>query len=127
MTDAEGNEIDVTVAGQHIRAKGYRLLDVIWLPVALGVGYTGMTMYNHSAEAKDEKAALARTLKESNENTARVLKESSANTVEAIKAMAVEQRKATNVLREMSCLLDPAMKGRSDAREFCKRMSRDDR
>ena len=127
MTDESGQEIEATIAGQSVRAKGYRLIDLIWLPLVLGVGYTAMTVYNHSVEAKDEKVKIAKTLKESNESVAQALKDSNDNTAAAIKAMAMEQRKATNVLREMSCLLDPSMKNRPDARDFCKRITREDR
>jgi hypothetical protein len=55
------------------------------------------------------------------------LKESNSHTVEALKAMTVEQKKSTSAIREIACLNDPVMKNRSDAREFCKRMARDDR
>lgn len=128
MSDPQTGELDVSnpVLGS-IRAKGYRLSDLLWPLVIVGLGYTSLTLYNHSVEAKDEKEAIAKSLKESHAQTAQALKESNANTAEAIRQMATEQKKATNVLREMSCLLDPQVVRRSDAREFCKRITRDER
>ena len=35
MGDPE-KEVDVEVAGQKFRAKNYRLIDLIWLPLVLG-------------------------------------------------------------------------------------------
>lgn len=120
-------EIDLQIAGQHVRTKGYRLLDLIWLPMILGIGYIGLTLQQHDANAKDDKATLAATLKESNANIAQALKENNTNMVNAIKEIATEQRRSTSATKEVACLSDPLMKNRPDAREFCKRMNRDDR
>ena len=123
----QSREVDFEVAGQKIRAKGYRLIDLIWLPMVFGVGYTALTLYNHEATAQTEKQIIAVQMKESNKAMVDALKESNVITVNAIKELTIEQKKATNAIKEIACLSDPAMKNRQDAREFCKRMSRDDR
>ena len=125
MTDEEAKELDLTVAGQHVRAKGYRLIDLIWLPMVLALAWICLTLYQHEAGAQNGAKTVADALEKSNANVARVLKEASDQHSESIKVMAIEQKKATSVLQEMTCLLDPAMKGRADARDFCKRMTRD--
>lgn len=113
--------------GLKARAKGYRLIDLIWLPMVLGVGYLIMIHQGHAADTKEDKAAIAKALTESNTTIANALKESNAATVNAINGLMLEQRKSTDAIREIACLSDPAMRNRGDAREFCKRMSRDSR
>lgn len=113
--------------GLKARAKGYRLIDLIWLPMVLGIGWLVMVQISHAADTKEEKAAIAKALTESNTTIANALKESNAMTVQAIKDLATEQRRSTDAIREIACLSDPAIRNRGDAREFCKRMSRDSR
>lgn len=125
MSDEQ--EIELDVAGQKFRTRGYRLVDLIWFPLACGVAYCCVALYQHNADAKDDKANLAATLKESNSSIAASLKESNANVTAAMKEIAGEQRRSTNAMKEVACLSDPAMRTRGDARDFCKRMSRDDR
>ena len=120
-------EIELTIAGQHGRAKGYRLLDLIWLPMLLAVSYTAFTLYHHEATAQNVGKDVAASVREANKDVVNALKESNSATVKAIDALATEQKKSTIVMREMVCLSDPTMRNRSDAREFCKRISRDDR
>ena len=122
-----GQEVDLTVAGQHVRAKGYRLIDLIWLPMVLGVAYTCLTLYNHEATAQQEKQTIAAQMKESNKAMVDAVKESNIATVQAIKELATEQKKSTAALKETACLLDPAIRNRQDGREFCKRLTSNDR
>lgn len=63
--DDSGKELEVKIAGQEARAKGYKLLELIWLPILLCVVYTALSMYQHEANAQSDKQALAQTLKES--------------------------------------------------------------
>ena len=84
-------------------------------------------VWQHHAEAKDETKAVAAVLKESNKAIADALKENNAATVRAFEKMTEEQRKSTDAIREIACLSDPSMRNRNDAREFCKRISRDSR
>lgn len=127
MSDDDNKEVDLTVAGQHVRAKGYRLIDLIWLPMVLGVAYISLTIYQHEATAQTEKQAIAAQMKESNKAMVDALKENNVITVQAIKELTVEQKKATGAIKEVACLNDPALRNRSDARDFCKRITRDDR
>lgn len=125
--NAGAGELDLEFAGQKVRTKGYRLADLIWLPLVLGVAYISLTLYNHEATAQQERQAIAGTLKESNTAIAISLEKSNAATVRALEAVVVEMKKNTSASKETACLLDPVMKNRADAREFCKRMVRDDR
>lgn len=127
MSEESAAEIDAEIAGQKLRAKGYRLVDLVWLPLMIAVAYTANGMYEHRAEAKDDAAKIATTLKDSNQNVAAALKDNNTSLTETLRAMTSEQKKGNAVMREMVCLSDPLMKNRGDAREFCKRMSRDDR
>ena len=115
-------EIDATIAGQHIRAKGYRLMDLLWIALFAGCGWW---VYQTNAQAQADKQNVAASVKEANIAVVDALKQSNAATVEAIKTLALEQKKSTSAMRETACLLDPALKNRQDAREFCKRMTRD--
>ena len=123
MSDGEGKEIDATIAGQHIRAKGYRLMDLLWIAIFCGVGWY---VYQVNAQAQADKQSVATSVKEANMAVVQALKESNANTVEAIKMLTMEQKKSTSAMRETACLLDPAMKNKADARDFCKRMTRNE-
>ncbi len=128
MAEENGDkEIDATIAGQHVRAKGYRLADLAWPLLVVGVGYISLTLFNHEATAQQERQAVAQSLKESNAAIAVVLRESNQATVKALEAVVAEVKKSTAAIRESNCLLDPAIKNRQDGREFCKRITRDDR
>jgi hypothetical protein len=119
-------EIDVSnpMLGS-LRTRGYRLMDLVCL-ISLGLmGWACTMLYNHNADAKDDSKSVAQVLKESNKEIAGALKEATRENAEAMKAFAVEQRRMTQAIRESNCLLDPAMRNRPDAREFCKRMAQD--
>lgn len=119
----DGKEIDLTIGGQTVRAKGYRLVDLVWPILGAGLIYIGFTLYHH-AEAGDEgQKKTAEVLRESNKALLEALKENNANTVRALEQLATEQRKGTSATKEVACLNDPMMKDRRDARDFCKRVS----
>lgn len=107
-----------------LSTKGFRLTDLLWPALVLTLGYISLTLYTHAADSKLEKGELIQTLKESNKEVADALKASNSQTAEIIRQMALEQKRATDVLRELACLNDPALKGRQDARELCKRVTR---
>ena len=95
--------------------------------------FIAWVLWLHHAQAGDEKVQakenariVSEALKESNKAVAEALKESNVNTVKAIEALSLEQKRSTRAMKEIACLNDPAMRFRSDARDFCKRMSRDD-
>ena len=69
----------------------------------------------------------AKSVKEANLAVVQAIKESGAMTAKAIEQFTIEQKRSTNAQRETACLSDPTLRNRADAREFCKRMSRDDR
>lgn len=113
-------EFDAEIAGQKIRTKGYRLLDLLWFPIAVGVAWSSLTLYNHDTSAQVFRSS-------SNKAVIDAIKDSNSSTVKAIQELTAEQKKSTNAMRETACLLDPAMRNRQDGREFCKRLTRDER
>ena len=133
-TKTEGGELDLEVAGQKIRTRGYRLVDLAWLPLLLFSAYSALVLYQHEAHSQsdlkatiDANANVVNAMKENNKALVEALKESNQNTLGAIKELTAEQRKSTNAMKETACLLDPAVKDRRDGREFCKRMVLGDR
>ena len=118
-------EIEGELAGQKFRAKGYRLVDLIWLPMIFGIAYTCLQLYNHEASAKDGAKEIASTLKESNQAIAATLKESQAALAEAMRQVATEQKRANEIGREQTCLLTLPPDRRTNAGDFCKRLSRE--
>lgn len=139
--DAEngGADIGVKIAGQEVNIRNVRSLNTIATVCTLiGVCVLGVFVYYHEVSAQSDKVNVAATLQKSNtdisnalkeSNTALVnaLKESNANTLGALKELTTEQRRSTQAIKEIACLNDPAMKNRNDARDFCKRMARDER
>lgn len=112
---SDGKELDLEVAGQKVRARGYRLIDLVWLPMILGMGWMIQIQNAHTADAKEDKVVVAQAAKDANRAV-----------VEALKELVAEQKRSTNAAKEVACLNDPAMRNRQDARDFCKRMSRAD-
>ena len=123
----DDKEIDVTIAGQHVRTKGYRQMDLIWLPLVMGVGYSAFGIYQHEATAQTETRTIAQSVKEANQEIVRQLKENNLQVVESMKTLTNEMKKSTAAQKETACLLNPAMKNRPDAREACRSILRDDR
>lgn len=82
-------------------------------------------VWNHNVDAKDNGKEVAAALKESNKEIAQAMKENNAAVTEAIKQMAVEQRRANEIGREQTCLLTLPPDRRTNAGEFCKRLSRE--
>lgn len=133
-TKTEGGELDLEVAGQKIRARGYRLIDLAWLPLAIAAMYSTFLLQQHEANSQtnvktsvDANSTVVNAMKENNKALVDALKESNQNTLSAIRELSAEQRKSTSAMKETACLLDPAVKDRRDGREFCKRMVLGDR
>jgi hypothetical protein len=121
-------EIDLRgPAGIGLRTRGYRLMDIAWIIVGAGVIWGAWELKAHAGDSEKQSAAIVKAINEANSAVVQSLKESNAHTVEALKAITAEQKKSTAAIREIACLNDPAMRNRSDAREFCRRMSRDER
>ena len=87
--------------------------------------FIGFVVWNHHVEARDDGKTVAQALKDSNREVAQALKESNAAVTEAIKQMAVEQRRANEIGREQTCLLTLPPDRRTNAGDFCKRLSRE--
>lgn len=134
-----GADIGVKIAGQEINVRNVKSLNTIAtivtmiIVVGLGVGF-----YFHEANAQQDKARLAGTLEKSNSTIAEALREQNKMVEESNKAvvkaitdsndkMVSAINKLTSRSAEIACLSDPAMKNRVDARDVCRRLSRDDR
>lgn len=99
---SETGELDVTAGptGVGVRTKGYRLMDMVCLASAFGVGYICLMVYNHDASAAKENMAVVQAVKE-NTNVIR------------------QQVKAQHVANCLNSLL-PEQKKDSRWLEFCK-------
>ena len=82
-------------------------------------------LFTHQSEAKDNGKEIAAALKESNREMAQALKDTNRDVAEAIKQMAIEQRRANEIGREQTCLLTLPPDRRTNAGDFCKRLSRE--
>ena len=102
--------------GVSLRAKGYRLVDLLFIIGALGLIWGAWELKTHAGDAARQGDAIVKSINDAN-----------AAPVKALQELAAEQKKSTNAMREIACLSDPAMRNRADARDFCKRMSRDER
>ncbi len=87
--------------------------------------FCAFVLWNHQVEAKDGGKEVAAALKESNKEIAQALKENNAAVTEAIKQMAAEQKRANEIGREQTCLLTLPPDRRTNAGDFCKRLSRE--
>lgn len=118
-------ELDLEVGGQKVRARGYRLLDLVWLPMIGMLAWLVITANQHESAAQTYRTTSVLSDKENAKALVDALKENNANTVAAIRELTVEQRRSTSAMKEVACIVDPAMQRRTDAREFCKRMQGD--
>ena len=87
--------------------------------------FMSFVIWNHDVVAKDTGKEVATVLKESNKEIAQALKESNAAVTDAIKQMTREQQRANEIGREQTCLLTLPPDRRTNAGEFCKRLSRE--
>ena len=111
-----------------IRTKGYRLMDVAWVIIACGMAWSAWELKAHAGYSSHQSAAIVKSITEANSAIVQALKEQQAvakeSNVETVRAL----QRLTRTQAEANCLLDPLMRNRPDAREFCKRMSgRDER
>ena len=114
-------------AGVGVRAKGYRLMDIAWVLISVAIAYGAWELKAHAGDSEKQSAAIVKSINDANAALVGSMKESNAATVQALKELTSEQKKSTNAMREIACLSDPTMRNRPDARDFCKRMSRDER
>ena len=123
-----GADLGIKVMGNELNVKNVKSLNTIaTVTTMMLVAMLGVFLYFHEVQAREDKATLAGTLQQSNNITAEALKQSNKAITEALKELATEQRRSTNAMKEVACLNDPAMRNRGDARDFCKRIARDDR
>ena len=110
-----------------IRTKGYRIVDLLFVIGALGLVWGAWELKAHAGDSATQSAAIVKAVTESNNAIVQALKEQQAVAKESNAATVRVLERLTAAQREANCLLDPLMKNRADAREFCKRMARDDR
>ena len=113
--------------GLGLRAKGYRLVDLVFILGACGLIWGAWELKAHAGDSEKQSAAIVKSINDANAALVGSMKESNAATVKALQELTAEQKKSTNAMREIACLSDPTMRNRPDARDFCKRMSRDER
>ncbi len=88
---SQARELDAKIFGQEMRSKGYRLMDLIWFPLAIGMLFCGMLLWQYE---------------------------------KTLATLVIEQRRTTEAMREGLCMLDPEVKKRPDARDFCVSLTR---
>ena len=137
--EKSGADLGIKIAGNEVNIKNVKSLNTIaTVTTMVLVATLGVFLYFHEVNAQQDKARLAGTLEQSNSIVAEALKQSNKAVTDALKELAIEQRRATdainaeqrrstNAMKEIACLNDPVMRNRGDARDFCKRIARDDR
>ena len=112
--------------GLGIRAKGYRLMDLGMIIMSLGFAWGAWELKAHAGDSERQTTAIVKSINDANTAMVQSLKESNSATVKALQEMTKEQKHGTAAMREIACLTDPTMRNRQDAREFCRRISRDE-
>ena len=110
--------------GVSLRARGYRLVDLVFIIGACGLVWGAWELKAHAGDSEKQSAAIVKSINDGNAVMVQALKESNESTVKALKEMTLEQKRSTEAMREIACLSDPTMRNRPDARDFCRRMSR---
>lgn len=109
MSEQTG-ELDVTAGptGVGVKTKGYRLLDIVCLASAFGVGYICLALYNHDASGAQQNQITTAAIKEQTS----AVKEANATNKALVQAM-----------QEANCIarLTPQQKT-PDNIEFCRRI-----
>ena len=125
MAEENGSgELDVTAPGGFgFRSKGYRVMDLVCLLTAAGMVAGAYYVRGYAAEYENN----AKGIRESSDKVVKAVEEASKQNTDVIKQMALEHRRSNDIMQEMACLLDPALKNRNDARDVCKRLVRSDR
>lgn len=108
--------------GLSLRAKGYRIMDLALVAVAIGWTWGAFELRAHAGESERQNAALIKAVTESNKVIVDSLKESNEATVKALQNLATEQRKSTLQITIGNCMNEFSMKNRPDAREICRRI-----
>ena len=129
MTEEEQRELALNgPGGIGIRAKGYRLMDIAWVLIACAVGWMAWELKAHAGDSDKQSAAIVKSITDANSAIVQALKEQQAVAKESNAETVRVLQRLTRTQAEANCLLDPLMKNRADAREFCKRVSgRDER
>jgi hypothetical protein len=116
-------------AGVGVRYKGYRLMDIAWVIVGGGVIWGAWELKAHAGDSEKQSAAIVKSINDANaamvqslKESTQSLRESNAHTVKALQDLTAEQRRATNAIREVACLNDPALKNNPNASAICKRL-----
>ncbi len=128
MSEENGADVALKIAGQEVNLRNIKSLNTIaTVCTLLGVCIMGVYLHFHEVNAQTEKVQVAETLRKSNADIANILKESNTLQREQAQAIVKALEKVERRTAEVACLQDPSMKNRNDAREFCRRMARDDR
>jgi hypothetical protein len=108
--EAGNGELDVTAGptGVGVKTKGYKLMELVCLGSAFGVGYICLSLFNHDASGAQQ-----------NQTTVSAIKEQTA----AVKESNATNRALVQAMQENNCMarLKPEQKT-PDNIEFCRRI-----
>lgn len=122
--ETSSGEIAVTgPAGVGVRAKGYRIMDVAWVLIAIGMAWGAWELKAHAGDSERQSAAIVKSINEASDRMVKAIEKMA----EEQKSTNAEIRQVKHAQRETNCLQDPAMRNRPDARSICKRLSGDER
>ncbi len=116
-------EASVGPTGITGRAKGYRLVDIAMIGMALGWAWGAWELKAHAGDSDRQNAAVVRSINDGSDRMVKALEKMA----DEQRAATMEQKKTTAAVKEIACLNDPAMKNVSNAREVCKRLTGVDR
>lgn len=110
--------------GVGAKIKGFKIGDIANLAGFGLMLWVSFMLYAHQTDAKDNGKQIAEAMKEANKEVSASLKESNQAVVKAIEQFAKEQKRANEIGREQTCLLTLPPDRRTNAGDFCKRLSR---
>ena len=121
-TEDTEKEVSVTLPGGFGgRAKGYRLMDIATVLLAVCFMYGAIEIRAHASDSEKQGAAIVKAITEANVPVVKAIE----RLADEQRQSNVEQKRITATMKEIACLNDPAMRNRPDARDVCKRLTRD--
>ena len=128
MSEENGADVNLKVAGQELNVRNVKSLNTIATLITMfAVCILAVYLHFHEVNAQQDKAQVATTLQKSNADVAAILKENNLAQKEQTQAIVSAINRLSARATEIACLSDPSMKNRTDARDFCRRMARDER
>lgn len=120
----EQQELEVAVGDKKLKFRGSDWLSLLCTSAVVLLIYM---VWDHKVEAADSAKSTAQVLREAGKENAQAIKETNTATVGAIERLTLEQRRSTEVMREMTCLLALPQDQRTNRADLCRRIARDPR